>query len=170
MGNSPTWLPTSAPDICIIFLCLTEKKFKTFKILFSTRLIRESDNFLHIILFSIHFFERTPLKHVEKKHGFEMWRVTVATHTHPPIWRTPDDWGINILDWGRDPKRLQYRDPTMWAWLPVHPIHWIAVIGRNQHVTMTMQGTVHVYNLPITFQNLHDIQFFITRIALTVFH
>ena len=68
--------------LCPIFLCSTEKKFKTFKILFSTRLIRESDNFLHIILFSIHFFERTPLKHVEKKHGFEVWRVTVAPHTH----------------------------------------------------------------------------------------
>ena len=106
MGNSPTWRPTPVPDICMIFLCSTEKKFKTFKILFSTRLIRESDNFLHIILFSIHFFERTPLKHVEKKHGFDLWRVTVATHKHPPYLTHTRSLSLNILYCGCNPRRL----------------------------------------------------------------
>ena len=51
---------------------ITEKIFTWLKIKICTRIIRESDNFLHIISFNIHFFERTPLKHVEKKHGFDL--------------------------------------------------------------------------------------------------
>ena len=41
----------------------TEKIFTTPKSIFSTRIIRESDHLLHIILSNIHFFELQPSKH-----------------------------------------------------------------------------------------------------------
>ena len=157
MGNGPTWLPTLAPDICIIFLCSTGKNFKTLKILFSTRLIRERDNFLHIILFSIHFFERTPLKHVEKKHGFDLWRVTVAAHKHHPSHAHQVTECKHPLLWHR-PKEAY--SSVLWAWL-THGDP--TLIGRDCHVILSKQRTLHVYRHP-----WHAV--FITCTAITVFH
>ena len=62
--NSSVQHGSALPQSEVTFLL---KLFSQLIIKIRTRIIRESDIILHIISFSIHFFERQPSKHYQKK-------------------------------------------------------------------------------------------------------
>ena len=79
---------------------------------------------------------------LKKKYGFDLWRVTVATHKHPPSNAHP------VTDSKHPLLQLQPKEAystVLWAWLTYGDP---TLIGRDRHVILSKQRTLHVYRHP----------------------